>query len=161
VSFSRPNLSRWILKVLADEHLKFGDKSIWGWVLGAEFIVGGTVGAGVAVIGASAATGGVAMGAAPWIAAGGFTGGAAALIAASKTAQDILKSDTPPPIPSVPERPALKAGDSLSPSKDRIYTGISGDGRMWGSSPDGIHILTGKYSNDDGYADGTITLPNR
>ena len=137
--------------------MKFGDNSFWGWVLGAETIGGGIIGAGAAVAGSAIATGGVAVGAAPWIAAGGFAAGAASLIGASAAAKSLLESDNPTPRPLAPERRSPpKAGEKLFPTKGIIYTAVSGDGRIKGSGPDGIFVLSGKYEATKGTANGTI-----
>jgi hypothetical protein len=56
-----------------DFHLvtKFGDHSYWGWMLGAEIVVGGTVGGAGAVATATIATSSAAVAASPWIALAG------------------------------------------------------------------------------------------
>ena len=137
------------------EVAKFGENTIWGWVIGAEVLVGGTIGAGAAVVGTSAATGGAALGAAPWIAAGGFLGGSSALISASSAAKSMLESDEPVAAPSLPNRPQPpESGTELLPEPGTILTAVSGDGQVWGSGPNGVHVLKG--SHKEAQAEGTV-----
>ena len=139
--------------------MKFGTDSFWGWVLGAETIVGGTIGAGAAVAGSAVATGGVAVGAAAWIAAGGAVAGSSALIGVSAAAHTLLESNEPVPSPPAPDRPPPPAtGEQLVPSDGTIFTALSHDGAIIASGPDGTHILRGGFKWDEvrGSADGTI-----
>lgn len=135
--------------------VKFGENSVWGWVLGAETIIGGTIGAGGAVAGSAVATSGVALGAAPWIAAGGALAGSTALIGASAAAKSLLESDEPVPPPPAPEPPAAPAaGQELLPSEGTIFTAVSHDGRIMASGPGGTQILIGAFKL--GTANGSI-----
>ncbi len=138
---------------------KIGQNSFWGWVLGAEIIVGGAGGAFVAVAGSTAATGGLALGAAPWIAAGGAAGGVATLITISVGAQSLLETDMPPPAPPKPKRPTPpKKGDTISPKEGNIIIAISTKNTISGSAVDGVHFLSGMYLFEEGVAQGTISV---
>jgi hypothetical protein len=138
------------------QNIKFGDNSMWGWVLGAEVIVGGTVGGGAAIVTAGLATGGIALGASAVIGAWGALGSAAALVGASSAAKSLIEDNHPPPAPPAPERPAVpKNGEKLSPQKGMIYTVVSHGGTISGSGPDGILLISGKFGATT--ATGTIT----
>jgi hypothetical protein len=139
---------------------KFGEHSIWGWVVGSEILIGGTIGAGSAIATAGLATGGVALGASIWIGAGGYAFGSAAMIGVSAGVKELLKSDSPPPAPVPPERPkAPNNGVKLVPEKGTIYTAIARDGTILASSLDGVFIVSGKY--DSSGASGTIRQRNQ
>jgi hypothetical protein len=139
--------------------MKFGEHTFWGWVLGTETIVGGTIGAGGALAGAAVATGGVALGAAPWIAAAGAVSGLSALVGTSLAAKSLLDSNEPPPPPPTPQAPAPPAaGSKLVPSEGTILTAVSRDGRIFASGP-GKQILEGASkwdSSELGFASGSI-----
>lgn len=136
---------------------RIGENSIWGWVLGAEIVVGGAVGGVVAVGGSSAVTGGLALGAAPWIAAGGAAGGVATFITISTGTKELLEADSAPPPPTPPERPQLpKEGEDIGPSAGRIVVAMTDEGRLTGSAVDGTHVLEGTYSLSEGFAEGII-----
>jgi hypothetical protein len=136
---------------------KIGRNSFWGWVLGSEIIVGGTVGGVVTVGGSSAITGGLALGAAPWVFAGGAMGGAASLVTISEGAKSLLESDKVPSPPEAPKRPRPpEKGDTLSPRKGEILVALSINNKITGSAIDGIHILEGNYFFEKGVAEGSI-----
>lgn len=137
--------------------MRFDTNSEWGWVLGAEILFGGTVAAGAALATAGLSTGGVALGAAPWIAAGGFTAGGAALVGASAAAKSLLESNEAPELSVIVQRPVLpKEGTELKPTKSMIYT-VVGDGKIRGSAPDGVYVLSGTYNEKIGYVEGRIS----
>jgi hypothetical protein len=139
-----------------EQNIKFGEHSTWGWVLGAEIIFGGSIGAGAAIATAGLATGGVALGASVWIGAGGFATGATALVCASDAAKNLIEADTPPPAPPSPKRPPIpKNGEKLFPQKGAIYTAVSRDGTILGSGPDGVLVISGSF--DGTTASGTIS----
>jgi len=136
---------------------KIGKNSFWGWVLGAEIVVGGGVGGVVAVSGASVATGGLALGMAPWIAAGGAAGGAATLVTISDGAKSLLASDTAPSPPAMPKRPnPPKNGEKLSPHEGEMLIVLFDKDSISGSAVDGVHLLEGNYSFKEGSAKGLI-----
>lgn len=134
---------------------KFGDHSFWGWVLGTETIVGGTVGAMGAVATATIATGGAAAGASFWIGAGGALAGSTALISASDAAKNLLESNEPPPPPTAPTRPQAPQGNLPLSGKGKIYTALVRDGSLFASS-NGQQILQGKFDSKVGQANGQI-----
>jgi hypothetical protein len=112
---------------------KIGQNSFWGWVVGAEIIVGGTAGGVVAV------------------------GVAATLVTISTGAKDLLASDTAPPPPAMPARPnPPKEGDTLSPREGEILVALSTESTISGTAVDGVHVLTGSYSIEKGSAQGSI-----
>jgi hypothetical protein len=90
---------------------RIGQNSVWGWVVGAETVLGSVIGAGgaiAALTGAAPFTGGVALGAAPWIAGAGAVGGAASLLAISTSGKELFASDTQPDSPAPPpSRPTI------------------------------------------------------
>lgn len=127
---------------------KFGNHSFWGWVLGAEIIVGGTVGG---VVGSPGGPIGVV---------GGAVMTAAALIGVSSGVKDLLQSDEPGPPPTAPVRPAPPAeGERLFPSAGKIYTAVSrseSGGKVAGSSVDGAYVLVGEFDHKEGRAMGSV-----
>ncbi|WP_306168659.1 hypothetical protein [Halomonas sp. MMSF_3323] len=138
---------------------KIGENSFWGWVAGAEIIGGGIIGAGASVAAATIATGGVALGAGAWIAAGGAAGTASALVSMSNTVKSMTEGDAPPSEPEMPERSeAPKAGDEISPQENLTLVALSEDNLVTGSAPDGIHVMSGRYYIDDGFAEGDISI---
>ena len=137
---------------------KIGGNSFWGWVLGSEIIVGGVVGGVVAVGGSAAATGGLALGLAPWVAAGGAMGGAATLVTISAGAKSLLETNQTPPPPPVPARPNLppKDGETLAPREGEMLVALSREHTISGSAIDGVHVLNGYYFLEKGSAQGSI-----
>lgn len=134
--------------------MKFGENSWWASVAGAEVLFGGVIGAGSAIAGASVATGGLALGLAGWIGAGGAVAGSTALISASDTITSHMETEVPP-TPQIPSRPSLpQPNEKLVPRAGKSLTAIADNTEMFGSSPDGIYALVGKYS--DKIAEGNI-----
>lgn len=141
--------------------VKFGTNSIWGWVVGAEIIVGGTIGGAGAIVGSTAASGGTALPAAPIIGVVGAMTGAGVMISISANAKSIFTNPASPPNPPpLPQRPAApKPGQSLSPDKEKIYVAVGKDGQVWGSGPDDTLVITGRLDNGtskDGSGTGSI-----
>ncbi|WP_195820663.1 hypothetical protein [Roseobacter sp. MH60115] len=137
---------------------RIGENSIWGWVLGAEIIVGSLGGSALAVGTSAAATGGLALGAAPWIAAGGAAKGAAGLVTFSAAASVLLEADEAPEPPPTPTRPSLpRSNEELLPERGNIIVALSGDGQLTGSASDGTHFLNGSYNWNEGSANGSIS----
>ncbi|SRR5258706_9129162 len=135
-----------------------GTNSFWGWVVGSEIIVGGTIGAGAAVAGAAVATGGVALGAAAWIGAGGAVAGSSALVSVRNTIRVIRESGQPVAAPAAPERPAAPSkSEPLKPEKDKVYITMSKDGKIQATRPDGSTVLTGNFDNKSGNAKASVT----
>ena len=132
---------------------KFGEHSVWGWVIGSETVVGGTIVAGGAIATAEIVTSGLATITAGWIGAAGFVTGSTALLGASAAVKELLKSDSPPPPPPTPVRPNVPKGKKLSPSKGAIYTGVSYDGFITGSFDEALFI-SGKF--DGNTASGVV-----
>ena len=140
------------------QNLKLGKNSVWGWMLGAEIIIGGTIGAAAAVVGGTIATAGLGAGAAAILGSAGFATGASALIGASSGAKSLLASKSPPSPPEAPKRPEPpKEGQILMARKGMIYTAVSGNGRIACSDLTGTVILSGEYKG--GIAQGrTMSL---
>lgn len=136
--------------------VKFGEKSVWGWVIGSEIIIGGTIGAGGAIAAAVITTGGVgALVAVPIGLAGALTG-ATAMVSASGSVQTMLESDKPPAPPEPPKRPPVpQKEENLVPGKDRIIIAISKEGQVSGIGPDGGLAISGSVGSDAGT--GVIT----
>ncbi len=140
--------------------IKFGDNSFWTWMFGAELVVGGTIGAVTGGGGTVIATGGLGLGAAPWIAAKGAAVGAAALVTISAGAKVLLDSDDPPPPPTPPKRPSPPSeGEKLVPQDGILYAAVSRDGRILGSGSDGVSILSGNHDSEDKTATGKVFVP--
>jgi hypothetical protein len=141
---------------------KIGSNSFWGWVLGAEVIAGVGGGGLVAVGTAVTATGGMAIGAAPWLAAGGAVGGAVAFVTLSNGVKSLLESKTAPPPPPMPERPSLpKKGEMLALREGHILVVFSEKAEIYGFAIDGVHTLSGNYSFEEGHARGSIQAPKK
>ncbi len=137
--------------------IKFGKDPFWGWVAGAESIVGGTLVGGGAIATVTVATGGIGLPAAIWIGAGGAVTGSAALVGASAAVKSMTDPNRPPPAPPLPKRPTPPRGtETLRPTRGRIYTVVSKAGRVWGTSMDGLHVLFGRFR--DGKGRGTIVF---
>jgi hypothetical protein len=131
--------------------VKFGENSVWGWVVGSEVIFGGVIGAGGAVIAVTVSTAGLGVPAALVIGGAGAIGGASALVSLSQTAKDIVNSDEPVPSPPLPKMPpAPEKGEVMLPAKDRIFVAVSKDGRILGSGPDGAVASSGSFERNTG-----------
>lgn len=133
---------------------KFGDHSIWGWVLGAEVIVGGTIGGAGAVVTANIAVPVVGAVATPWIAAAGALTGSTALVAASAASKDLLSSDQPPPSPARPARPEPPQGSLLLAGEGKIFTAVDKNGSIFASFNG--HILNASFKSESGDVQGKI-----
>jgi hypothetical protein len=140
---------------------KFGQHSFWGWVLGAEVIVGGTIGASGAVAGSSVITAGAAFPAALAIGAAGGTAGIYACVGFSNAVKILLKADNPVPQPLAPPRPEMpNKGDVLSPSEGKIYTAVT-DNTITSVGIDDLYFLTGQYNDKYHEAKGGISMMKR
>jgi len=133
---------------------KFGDHSIWGWVLGAETIVGGTIGAAGAVVTANIAVPVVGAAATPWIAAAGALTGSGALIGISAASKDLLSSDQPPPSPARPRRPEPPQSSLLLAGEGKIFTAVDKSGSIFASF--NHHILYASFKSESGDVQGKI-----
>jgi len=137
--------------------MKLGKNSFWGWVTGAEILVGGVVGAGGAVAGATVASGGVALGAAAWIGGAGAVAGSSALVSVSQAAKSLQESSAPVAAPALPARPEPPAkGEPLKPQEGKIIVAVSKDGRIEGSGPDAANAVSGSFDNKSGNAKGEV-----
>lgn len=125
--------------------VKFGTNSIWVWIVGAEIIVGGTIGS-AGVIGG------------PFVGAAGAMTGAGVMMSISANSKTIFTDPAAPPSPpALPQRPAApQPGQNLSPEKEKIYVAVGKDGQVWGSGPDGSLVISGKLNNGTG-KDGSGT----
>ncbi len=141
--------------------VKFGENSIWGWVVGTEIIVGGALAGVGAAAAITASTAGIGIGAAIVIGVAASIPGAGAAVTLSKEVTALVESDKPAPAPAAPKAPnPPKVGDKLTPTKDSIHIGVSRDGRIFGNGPEGERgtlVLSGDFK-DDGTGNGTIIL---
>jgi len=125
--------------------VKFGENSTWGWVRGAEIIVGGTIGAGGGIVVSSPTIVGIFFGGA----AGGL-GGAASAVALSDVAKSMIESDTPVVPPEFPKRPPVPQNEQkLEPQDGRIIIAISKE-EVEGSGPDRVLGLSGSLKGNSG-----------
>jgi hypothetical protein len=136
--------------------MKLGKNSFWGWVTGAEILVGGVVGGGGAIAGTAAATGGLALGAAAWIGGAGAVAGSSALVSVSQAAKSLQESSAPVAAPALPPRPEPPAKGELKPQEGKIIVAMSKDGRIAGSGPDVSNLVSGSFDNKSGTAKGEI-----
>ena len=137
--------------------MKLGKNSFWGWVAGAEVLVGGVLGAGGAIAGTAAATGGLALGAAAWIGGAGAVAGSSGLVSLSQTVKSLQDSSTPVAAPALPSRPEPpKKGEPLKPQDGRIIVAMFKDGTIAGSGPDASNVVSGSFSIKSGTAKGEI-----
>jgi hypothetical protein len=137
--------------------MKFGDKSHWGWVVGSEIVVGGSIGVGAVLIPAALATGGVGLGPAMAPAVKAGVEGASVLVTLSTAIRSIQESHdpvAPPPKPARPSRPHHSA--PIKPTKDQISITISINGDIHGYGADGMTELSGTYDAKKGTAQGKI-----
>lgn len=126
--------------------VKFGDNSFWAWVLGAEVISGAIIGGAGGLV----TTGGIGL-------VVGALGGATAAASISSSAKSMLKSDRPVDSPEPPKRPDPPQKDErLGPKAGQILVAVAPDGRIWGSGPNGTHVLSGKYNSQDRSAAGSV-----
>lgn len=124
--------------------IKFGDNTWWGWVLGAELFVGGSIGA----------TGGLVAGPAGSLGGAIIVGSAAVGISAG--AKSLIESDDPVDPPRMPDRPARPIeGEVMLAGGDRIITVVSPDGFVSGSAF-GRLILEGEWKDDDGFFEAYV-----
>jgi hypothetical protein len=137
--------------------MKLGRNSFWGWVTGAEILVGGVAGAGGAVVGTAAATGGLALGAAAWIGSAGAVAGSSALVSVSQAVKSLQETSAPVAAPALPPRPEPPAkGEPIKPQEGKIIVAMSKDGRIEGSGPDASNVVSGSFDNKSGIAKGEI-----
>lgn len=132
---------------------KIGDP-FWGWVVGLESVGGGLIGGAAGLAGgaiATAATGGLGLGAGIALTAGGALGGAGTAIGISVGVKELLKDDTPPPKPVVPQpRPVYP--DTETPQyaqSGTIIIATNGLQDFAGSDLSGQYITSGRYSDTD------------
>ncbi len=151
--------TRWFYDSQVDDYIDFdfeqltkiGASSLWGWVLGAETVVG--VGAGVAVgvgVGTILPPAGLVAG----VKVGALATGL--LVGVSAGAKSLL-TDSPPPKPTVALiRPTPNPGD-LFPNDGTIIVGVGNDGLLVASDYSGRYrgvgsVLGGSFS-------GTTSVP--
>lgn len=132
---------------------KFGEHSVWAWVVGTEVIVGGTIG-GVAGFAVTSAAGPLAV----VVGLAGAIGGASATASVSNTIRSAIKSDKPtaPPVP--PPAPTPGKDENLKPQAGMLYAAISKEGQVIGSGPDAAYLLRGtlKESRTGGQMSGQV-----
>lgn len=137
--------------------MKLGKNSYWGWVAGAEILVGGALGAGGAIVGTSLATGGLALGAAAWIGGAGAVAGSSGLVSLSSSVKSLQETSVPVAAPALPARPAPPAqGEPIKPQDGKIVVAMFKDGKIEGSGPDASNTVTGTFDNKSGNAKGEI-----
>jgi hypothetical protein len=118
--------------------IKFGDNTFWGWVLGAETFVGGSIGA----------AGGIAAG--PIGSLSGAIALSSAAVGLSAGAKFLLKSDEPVDPPRTPDRPKKPLeGDVIAPADNLIITAISSDDSI-SASAFGRLRLEGTWNSQEG-----------
>lgn len=146
-----------------DQTMKIGENSIWLSIAGAEAIVGGTIGAGGAIVATSVATGGIGFGASLWVGAAGAGAGASALISASGTVKSFIEADQAPPPLERPPRPNQRENGTFEApeSSGFILTAVDISGRIRGTSIDGKLELDGMYKDGSNFASGTIIFRDR
>jgi hypothetical protein len=138
---------------------KFGENSVWSWIVGAEIVFGGTMGALAGAGATTLATAGAAIGAAPIAAANGALIGAGGMITLSKTIRESGESSEPIKPPLLPVRPSLpNNGDRILQNEGYIVVAMSFGGEIIGSGEDGRYVLLAKYSPDQGRAEGSVFL---
>ena len=111
---------------------KFGEHSVWAWVVGTEVIVGGTIG-GVAGFAVTSAAGPLAV----VVGLAGAIGDASATATVSNTVRSAIKSDKPTAPPAAPPAPTPK------PQAGMLYAAILKEGPVSGRGPDEAYLLKG------------------
>lgn len=134
---------------------KFGENSVWGWVVGSEIVVGGTIGA-AATIAAAPVTAGASF------ALGLFnvSAGAGSFVTISQGLQSLRESNKPVAAPELPPRPTPPAPlDPLPPKENNIVVAISTNpqkGDISGHGPDPSMAISGSFDNAKGTAGGSV-----
>ncbi len=122
---------------------KFGEHSIWAWVVGTEVIVGATVGgAGAIALSAAAPPLTIVVGLAGAIA----TASAAATV--SNTVRSAIELDKPTPPPAPPPAPSPGKEERLTPKNGMLYAAITKEGEILGSGPDENYRLMGTFKDN-------------
>jgi hypothetical protein len=122
---------------------KFGEHSVWAWVVGTEVIVGATVG-GIAGVVVSAA-------APPLTIVVGLAGALATASAAatvSNTVRSAIESDKPTAPPAPPPAPTPSKEERLKPEAGTLIAAISKEGKVLGSGPDATYAITGTWKGN-------------
>jgi hypothetical protein len=105
-----------------DNIVKVGQHSWWGWLKGAEIVVGGGFGFVGGVLVAPAPPAAIVVGIV------GAIGTAAALVDLSNTAKELVVSDQPQAPKESPKAPPVpKQGDKILPRRDTIIIAISSE----------------------------------
>jgi hypothetical protein len=131
--------------------VKFGENSLWGWVVGSELIVGGAVG-GLIGFASTAATGPLAV----LVGIQTAISGAAGMWAISNGVSSLLQSDTPVSAPAPPSRPPVPQKDEkLEPQKGKILIALTSE-KVAGSGPADHIDLSGTFSGNN-TGTGTIS----
>jgi hypothetical protein len=122
--------------------MEFGSHSLWGWIRGAEIVVGGTVGAAAGME-------------TPVTAVVGAIGGASGLISLSNVV--VAQFENAPQPPSQPPRPARPAppqpGNMLVANAEQSYIVVGGDGNIKGAGPraqdNDFYAVRGTYTETE------------
>ncbi len=140
---------------------KIGSNSLWGWVVGAEFLVGVSAGVVSGLVAGGAITIGTAGAGAPaGLAAGLKTGlvvggaatvGSTAISAAVKT----TLAEDQPPAPVAANRPTL--ADPLKPSN--VGTIVTDDGKLHADDMSNAYRSTADYSANGNFSGTTFSVP--
>jgi hypothetical protein len=129
---------------------KFGEHSIWAWIVGTEVVVGGVLAGGAAVV-ISAAAPPLTI----FVGLGGALTGASAACNVSNTIRTTMESDRPPPAPAPPPAPSPGKNDRLMPKDGMLYAIVTNKGDVLGSGPDAKYLLEGAAK--DGSMQGRVT----
>jgi hypothetical protein len=131
---------------------KFGENSVWGWVVGTELVVGGTVGYVGAVVAVNVATAGVGLPASIIIGVNGAIAGSVGVATLSTFVKDLINSEgTVPSSPAPAPSPAAPNNGPLSPSKDEVVIAVSNkEGRVVAIGPEGSVVVSGLLKENTG-----------
>jgi hypothetical protein len=128
-------------------YARFGNNTIWGWVLGAELIVGGAIGAGGGLVAGPAGSLGGAI----------LVGSAA--VGISVGAQVLLEAEDPVEPPPMPQRPSTpQEGDAIGEQEGLILTVVDPAGIVRGRGLRGVE-LEGSFS--EGRLNGSIKMQSK
>lgn len=126
--------------------VKFGLNSVWGWIKGAEIVVGGGIGGGGgAIAGVPAGPGGMVL-----VGLAGAIGGAAGAVDLSNVAKEELTETKDPAPPPAPKPPAIPQKEQeLHPADGTIIIAVS-KGVVIGNGPTKAMFLSGTFKDGSG-----------
>jgi hypothetical protein len=123
---------------------KFGEHSVWAWVVGTEVIVGATIG-GIGGIAVSAAAPPLTIA----IGLAGAIGTAGAAVTVSNAVRTAIESDKPTSPPAPPPAPNPGKEERLTPKDGMLYAAVSKEGQVLGSGPDAVYRLIGTFKGNE------------